>query len=353
VDAYRCKVNVECFITRCGFDSISYGPVLVLASTHFDLTPEQCKTSYYSGKLQIDEDKEIDIEKERPGTYSYWSKGKRTVAAECVDKQDFWRADMWHENSVEQTIVSYHFSKLTGLVYHSKDQVMFEIPGVGKLYSTYTVGFLYDHYAGAIAWTHTPMACNYHLVDIYHGDAELHELKNSTDFVGSLVTVESEKTSQYAGLVLKSLSETCGQLCYETQVKDLIACQWKKESELLANQSYRATDFNIDRLEQIVLLSYQMIRGNLDAHERMSKMLHLICENERTLLRTKLKVLAGGNVYAMIDFLGPGHSVLVVSMVAYVTCCKSIRVELAHYNNCTIQIPVKRKIPKSLNLPIP
>ena len=82
-----------------------------------------------------------------------------------------------------------------------------------------------------------------------------------------------------------------------------------------------------------------------EIHETMEELVRTQCALERKILFNKIQSVSGSNnQHALFDIFGEGYTyVKVGSSVAYVTQCQPAIVELADSDNCTLEVPVRRR----------
>jgi hypothetical protein len=146
------------------------------------------------------------------------------------------------------------------------------------------------------------------------------------------------ETRRYAGLVLEGTRSLCGQVCYNTQIPNVVACLETKDP----NRDWRFLKaLNHNKVNLITHMHFLHLSRGLGNFRRFEEFKEAVCQVERKGLFNKLQALASGNKYALHDIYGPGFQIYLAGSVAYITQCILVEARLYDPTNCTQQIPAE------------
>lgn len=152
---------------------------------------------------------------------------------------------------------------------------------------------------------------------------------------------ESDKRkTQYAGLILKDATSTCGTHCYTTQIDGVLTCILREGDSPLPPATFKDT-FRQETVDFQTQVGHQSIGNNLRTGARFEVVQQDLCELERKVLSQGLQGLAAGNKYSLLDLFGRGSVAHTAGAIAYITKCVEVNVGKASYPNCTNEIPVR------------
>ena len=77
-----------------------------------------------------------------------------------------------------------------------------------------------------MVWTKETPGCEETTSEIFHGQGNLQQRVGAPDLLGSIVLLKHNEMEQFAGLVLKAVTNACGARCFSTQVHGLIVCPY-------------------------------------------------------------------------------------------------------------------------------
>ena len=334
ISAYRCQVFVSRIITRCGFDSLSYGSIPAYTDRPYLLTPQACRKTIDQGYLVFERQK-VEVTLNVPINHGFFSRGGLEHDHTCISSS-FYRANRIWKNSYEFTVLKVHITRIQGKVHPSTNRVIFD----NYLVANYKDAMVQDSEMGTFIWTPSEISCDQRVTEIYGGRGHLYSRRNDTKpgSVGDMITFEVPEEERVAGFVIRGESTLCHRSVLNTQLSNVkvIILDWSiiplnvslvPKSDLLEIQLHTGW-------------SYVTIKRNLELDARF-KLLHgLICDNERSNLYNRLSLLAADNSAALLETFGPGHSVSRSGAVCYVTTGIPVLAKLRPHPNCTMEIPI-------------
>lgn len=171
VKAYQCKATVTQIVTRCGFNSLTYGSETVVDGKLFALHQQTCNKAVETGKLRMNY-KTFPIEVNSAGHYSFYSHGRVDPNGYCdVEnfKNDF--NHKYYEKSYEQTIIDFSLEVLTGILNLATGEVKF----LDKIIGNFSSGSLVDPIEGTIVWNNATPGCNDTASELFRGMSEVRQ----------------------------------------------------------------------------------------------------------------------------------------------------------------------------------
>ena len=341
IDGYQCRITTTKEVTRCGFNSITYGSQVPVWEQEYEITPRQCRAAIRTGKVSV-HGITYTVEKGVQLKKSFYSHGNVEENGRC-DVANFMTAGILFSSSYERTTVKIMIKVIRGVQDWTRQTVTFSNGVKHRLMD----GIVRDAYEGTIIWTPREPECSETVSEIYLGQAAIHRRSNSTSLQGSIMMVNSaSKTAtskhrkQYAGLILKEATSTCGTHCYTTQIDGVLACILREGDSPLPPATFK-DNFRQETVNWQTQIGHQNIGNNLRIGARFETVQRDICELERKILSAGLQGLADGNKYALLDLFGKGSVAHTAGAIAYVTKCVQVSVGKATHPNCTNEIPVR------------
>ena len=281
---------------------------------------------------------------------------------------------------VEETVLHLKARRIGAL--YDVDQ---ETIDMGDLRTAFSVGKVLDVASGEYYWeTSDDMAgkvCPLTLSQIYAGRATLYRPRAGNELadlnvtlaseLGSKVVVDNANSSQAMALALGATVRYCEtNHCHvATNLPGFAVCFRPPREDELGRYDFseeQRHQLGLDRplkLKEMDLVvrpakdeeeyrralawsrtDFLHIMQARDIETTMTGLVRRQCELERKTLYNKLQAIAGTrNEYALNDVFGKGHTyVRVGPTVAYVTQGVPVKVRVADYDNCTLEVPVQR-----------
>ena len=335
IKAFRCQASLSKQVTRCGYDSLTYGSLWPVWLKDQPLTPDECRKAVVAGALTI-EGKVYQAEMDRTKRYRFFSQGYLDDNMLCTYVTGFESGGRWFRYSTEETLLDITLTTVRGTADTATGEVIF----TNGIRANYKDLVTRDDLEGTMVWTAEEPGCEDTVSEIFHGGAALHRLRSSPSLQGSIVLLRSNDTSQFAGLVLKALTTTCGVRCFTTQVKGLIVCPYREGDEPIPKAAFKA-HFEPGQVDLQTQLGYLHVTTNMAMANRFAQVQTELCQTDRRTLFNKLQAIAGAqNHYALLDLYGPGHQVYPAGAAVYVTKCIPVDVTRVDFPNCTQEVPV-------------
>ncbi len=346
---YKCHIVLNKEVTRCGFNSLTYGHQWPTWNEGKELTPKECRLAMTTSKVHI-EGKEIEVEVGKKRDFSFFSHGWVDTKGNC-ETEDFVSGGTYFEDSYERTFVEVHIDRIRGFHDTQTGDVIFN----NGVRAPFKDEVLRDAFVGTIVWDAQEPNCSATVSQVYLGKAEihyhratletrskagtLHAALSDHDPQNAIVMVKSG--AQYAGLVLQQPLHLCDRRCYSTHIQGIAVCLLRDQEQPLPRTAFKSS-FQQDQVGLQTQLSHLHISTNLRMYDRFELVQNDLCSLERTVLHTKLQALSGAsNDYSLVDILGKGHHVFSMGSTAYVASCVAVEAQKADYQNCTKEIPVR------------
>jgi hypothetical protein len=322
-------------VTRCGFDSITYGQSTPVWQRTKEITPRECRRAVKKGLITVDT-RTFRVTVGDKFETSFYSRGGVADDGTC-QVEDFRSGGVQFYNSYEQTRISVLVAAIRGMADTEAGTVIFNNGVQGR----WKDEVLRDAIEGTMVWEAADPACEETVSEIFLGSASIHRRLGSRNVEEAVVMVAGGPTGdQYAGLVLHKPTSLCGAHCYTTQVKGVEVCILREGDAPLPPHTFRAS-FSQTKTGIQTEIGHLHLGTNMRMHKRFELVQTELCQLERKILHGRLQALAGAdNPYALLDLFGPGHDVIVAGAVAYVTTCVPAEVTKADHANCTEEIPV-------------
>ena len=343
VSVTRCLVVETRQVTRCGFNSITYGTVTTMWRQALEVGEEECRTAGRTGTLTF-RGAEYEVGDERIVQDKFYSRGGRTETDGCKteDWSEYgrtWVSSYQHvlrEVRVERILGTYNEATRTialgaGLVVNATD------PN----------GHAFDAHQGSLVWSMDRSRCRRANTELYHGMVEVqektltgpHGRTPNPNLKGSLVLARDADRSHAIGLQLRDPAQICDRQCYGTQLEGVIVCFLQAldaRMDLVPEQYHREAAL-ISRDAQQAFLH---LTAGRRMEEWFAQLSESLCETNREVLTTKLKALASGSSYMLLGDYGLGHKVTVAGAVAYVHRCANKTAIMRDVDRCYREIPV-------------
>lgn len=334
VTAYRCSLTISREVSRCGFDSISYGTIITVLDKPVHFTPQQCRAAQTFGTF-VFEGQRINVTLNNEMVHSYYRYGRLDNKHNC-DHTSFTSGGQYFSNSYELSIIRAVVSTVKGRYNPATGRIIFSNGLVGN----YADKVILDDSEGLFVWNTSAVKCSDKISEVYHGPASIQPKVNNTHMgqTGDLVLVADEAESRYAGLVLKGPTRICGRMAFSTQLTGISLIILRPNDEKIA-----ATYHHPDELVSTHIqanLGFVHLQRALHTDKRFAALQKLVCENERKILSGKLTMIASDSKSALLDTYGPGHAITRAGAVAYITVCVPRLAKVRQAKNCTQEIPV-------------
>ena len=364
--AVRCKVTETREVTRCGFDSISYGTKPVSWLQTVDVKDKDCRRAAINGILKVGKDKyartyEVqDADEYRQGGGTGWAKyqfkktdffysyGGLSGNNHC-STTSFWSQGQYYVKSYEtvrRTITVEHV-----LAEHrpAADTMSFS----NHLEAPAKDGTAFDAVNGRLVWRYQKPGCSKDHASVYTGAALVRERildEESGPYThhggvamlnGTLVLVQHGlgKKARAMGFRVAEPVQVCGQECYSTQLDGTLICFLMKLDEDLKLPELKY-DEDLSGINLKAQLAYLHLSTNDRMEEGFNQLQQSLCKLDRDMLEAKLASVAHGNPYALRSHFGPGCDVTVRGSAAYVTKCQPREAVLRTEEKCYREIPV-------------
>ena len=336
VHSSRCQVTISKEVTRCGFTSLVYGSKWTVWQKDYQLTPRECRQASTTGKLVV-EGREFKAKRDVKTTYLFYSQGGLDDAGNCHTVSNFKSGGRWFQKSYELTTLVIELNTIRGTVDQGSGEVLF----ANGLRAVYKDQVLRDAIEGTMVWVAVEPKCKTTVSELFNGLATLHRQRGAETLRGSIVLVQKNDTSQFAGLVLREVITTCKVRCFSTQIRGLVVCPYREGDEPLPKHSFKA-HFQQEHVDLQTQLGYLHTSTNMAMADRFAIVQADLCQVDRRTLFNKLQAISGAhNPHALIDLYGPGYQVYQAGAAVYLAKCVPVEVTRRDYANCTQEMPVR------------
>ena len=352
---YRCAAVYSHFIHRCGFDSISYGRRTLAVEAPFPITAESCRKAVKGGEIRVKE-LLVKVPLGQTRSFSIYTQGSLSNDFKCQGADFVSEGVSWH-GALEEYVIKVSVTEVRGTVYANGGKVVF----ANGIHAAADKGETMDDSMGTLVWARDLLtdggACGRSLNFIYQGNVSLvtdtgRDLATLTR--GDVVLLDHEDKRRYAALVLQEETEVCGLAMFSTQITGVTVVLFndamlKKDSKLVQFLHHRGNSPSVSIQEQIAMavaqlesnLAYIQVSKSISLEQRMSHLQGLICKNERSILSTRLAMIASRTgTYALLDTHGPGTLIIRTGSAAVIHQCHPRVATLRKPTNCTHEIPV-------------
>ena len=336
VEAHRCKVYRSKEVTRCGFNSISYGKQWTEWNRDMPLDPRQCREAVLSGQVTI-EGHVFQVARGARTDLTFVSRGALSDNGRC-EVATFWSGGRQFTDSYEVTAITIEIAILRGTTDFSTGDVTF----TNGIRAPYKDKITQDDLEGTIVWEADDQDCLETVGQIYYGKGQLHRRFNADGGnLNAIVMVGNEDKDQFAGLTLTRVQGVCGVHCYGTQIKGVAVCVLREDDEPIIKADEIRPHFDLKASRTQTQLGWLNLGTNLRVQQRFQLVQSELCQLERKILSNTLRDLAGGNSrYALYDAVGIGHAFYKAGATAYVIKGVMKEAVQASHPNCTEEIPV-------------
>jgi len=347
VVAYQCYVVVTKVVTRCGFTSISYSDSYPVLDELVEITPQHCREAVDQKVIHYD-GRALKFKLGWASTHRWFSHGNLDENHDCKT-ETFTTNNQIFYNSYERTRVKVLVRALRGTADPADGTIV--LNGVRGRYQD---GVIQDALQGTMVWHPQGQAnCSETVSEIYHGPANISRQLFHTEargVTGDLIVLTNTDTEQYAGLILKGITNLCGVRTFHTQIRGIQVAVLTKHDRPVPNAQFRAhVDIKTTSIQ--TQLSYHHIATNMHHDQLFSEVWTSVCQMERKIAQGKLQDMAGAtDPYATLDTHGHGHQLLKAGAVTYIGKCLPLEAQIREESNCTQEIPVSVKGTNRTNL---
>ena len=114
IDGYRCKATITKKVTRCGFDSITYGDQYPAFERLLDITPSQCREASLTGLLTLQQ-QQYKVKIGTQTVINEFSHGRVLANGQC-ETTTFISEDQIFTNSYEMVMIRIDIGKIRGII---------------------------------------------------------------------------------------------------------------------------------------------------------------------------------------------------------------------------------------------
>ena len=343
----QCRILETATITRCGYDSLSYGTNTVRWMDPQEVPREDCLEAGETGKLRF-----------RGNQYTIKrgvSYHERIFSRGGLDEMDNCLVETWTEhgrvwkNSYEEVSRTIEVHEILGTYDEGTGTIKLEegLVVVGK------EEFFHDAHQGSLAWRLDKDACRRAHSEIYHGMAVVREKKQTPlpqnhphsnlgaehQLRGTLVLATQAGKDTAMGFKLHQPIQICERQCWSTQLDGILTCLLQTlDAKLNLTQSTYTPEAEANNIG--AQLAFLHLTTNQRISDGFTALNLAICQADHNNLKTKLQALASGSRYMLNDRMGPGHQVIVRGAAAYVSTCAKRTAVIREVDQCYAEIPV-------------
>ena len=354
VPVTRCRVTETRTITRCGYDSITYGTNTVMWMEAQPVPADDCRGAAATGFLKF-RGENYEVGPDRLQTDTLYLNGGLTADDTCVTETWEQYGRTW-SSSYQYAVRDIRVDEV--MASYNEDSRTLKLPSGLVLNATEAKGHAMDATEGSLVWSLDTDECRRANTEIFHGrvlvqEKEARSTSGPPDFTGpqgdtdgagdlegALVLAHNPEKTTAIGLRIKGAARTCGRQCYNTQLEGVAVCFLKDLDERLPllKEEYHKGAEAVNRNGQ---LAYLHLTTNAKVERWFAQLFKGLCEAERRDLQTRLLALAGGSPYMLMNEYGPGHRVVTAGTVAYVHKCTGKEATLRGTDKCYREIPVE------------
>ncbi len=347
VKGHQCAVAVTRRVTRCGYNSLTYGDAVPVFMESVPIDAAACQKMVHTNSFTF-EGKPFLLKSNAPNHFTFFSHGSTDDTGAC-EVENFERNGVKYEKSYEITELHVSTSVVLGTRNMATGAVVFE----NGIRADFAAGALQDNHAGTVYWANQDSSCTQMLSLAYAGPAEFHLLKSDATatpatsyppdaFKGAVVMVNSTTSDGHhsAGFVLGHSVRLCNRTVFRTQIADILLLVLDSDNGPL-NANFQAA-FDSTDVQSQSRLAYLHITTNQRMLQRFQDVQTDVCRVERKALFARLHQLTGSsNPHSLRDLFPFPHQVAIQGAAAYVTHCVPYEAGLATYGNCTLEMPVR------------
>ena len=191
VEAYTCRLTVTSKVTKCGFDSITYGSHFPIKDKMVPVEPQTCRKAVQEGKI-VYEGQEVPISPDTSRTFQYYRRGFIKTNGACTTEA-FTINNIYFTGSVELRTLRVSITTTRGVVNNAGVAVF-----VNGLRGSYKDSIIRDDKVGTMVWSIEDTQCHEHISEIYLGEANIFRSKQNRS-IDSIIILSNNKTQQYGG----------------------------------------------------------------------------------------------------------------------------------------------------------
>lgn len=245
VEAFTCRLTVTSKVTKCGFDSITYGSHFPIKDQMVDIAPQTCREAVKTGKM-VYEGQKVKITPDTSRTFQYYRRGLIKTNGACTT-ESFNIAGIYFSGSVELRTLRVSISTTRGVVNNAGTAVF-----VNGLRGVYKDSIIRDSKVGTMVWTIEDAKCHEHISEIYLGEANIFRSTQNRS-IDSIIILSNNKTNQYGGFLLKGSQSLCRNHVYTTQIPNLVIHTMRSGDAPIAHSVFKVKDLIVKYIDTVFL----------------------------------------------------------------------------------------------------
>ena len=340
VEMVACRLTITEKVTRCGFDSVSYGTREITTDKPIHLNPETCAKAVDQGYLNYDGQQFHIPSNNSKTTKSWYGLGFLDDDHKCA------YASFTRRVQGKQVLFTNSYLEIRGTLV-VETILGRHNPHTGKvvwangIVAHYPDKVAYDDLAGTMVWKSIPVTCQRSMATLYQGPAQLMKHRdNRNSFIeeNDLIFVEQPAQGRYAAFSIDQRDELCSRSILRTQMSAVIIHELTPSTPPIL-----VDDVHVDSLMEIQASSNQAFhhfKGHLKGHEVTTFTHSTICQGERQMMFGFLSMAAAENKYSLYGKFGEGYSITRAGAVVHIGQCPPVSAQIRQSPNCTQEVPV-------------
>ena len=340
VQMQSCKLQLTETVTRCGFNSLTYGTRVIQADRPIHLTYDACRAALRNGRLNYD-GQEFIIPSNHTTVNRKWFAFGYLDSNHYCSTASFTRRvkgkQVLFTNSYLQVSAKLKVSTIKGKFNPHTNRVVWA-NGISAHYQDKAA---YDEYEGSMVWENIPSSCASDLSNLYQGRATLRKHKNNHQRfieVDDLIIVREPEKELYAAFAVEGRSQSCGRVMIRTQISSVMIQDLTDGASPIELDKLHVHDLNDIQTQSNQAFHHFSTHLNREASD--AQLRAYICQAERKSMAAFLAMAADDNPYALYSEYGEGFSLNRAGSVLHVGQCPDVVAQLRQADNCSQEIPV-------------
>jgi len=333
VPVLRCQVVVSTSVTRCGFNSLTYGQKWIFWEKNLLIDVHECRemlaTKSYRGRDWVQ-----PIMIGETNTFVRTIEGEVKSDGECSGAS-FTLAGTQYHKAYAQNTYKLKVTHEHGVVSTATNSIKL----LNSYQASYSDGSARSEGAGLMIWDPTLPDCLSHYSSIFIGPAKMAKAINSS-ISKDLLVIQDDSRAKYGGFYLGKEEQICQYRFRATQAPGIFIRTGVDIAHPYVFKSDREETFSRS-LELSSLVSLALISESVKSEQAFEDIHNYICETDRLSLMTLLLNARQSPDGGFLIQRGlTGVRIVPAGQVIHVVPCTSVTCGKASVDYCTMELPV-------------
>jgi len=332
----HCDVTYSSTITRCGYNSLTYGSTRPDDGTRLVMSADECRKAYEQGEF-IFYGVKIRMNKEKVGSTSIWLHGNSDLNGDCETESFSWKGQRYVK-SYMQVQLKFRITQSQTQTTLSSDVI--KLPG--NVVCRKSDQSCQDGIEGTFMWKIQDDECREKFQRVYLGSADVYTSRDQSD-ESEIVIISDKHANRFAGFMSSGEVTICGHRLRKTQSEHLYYILDINLSDPPRIGHDKMTDIRQD-VFLATSVGYSSFSTQLSAEASVTSIQREVCNIYRKQLKDKLVFIRHHPDGSFLEDWGFNKTRLDLAGSAMSAAqCRKVSVKIRSNSFCTQEIPVYHK----------